>query len=227
VHTVWTDPSNSDHDKDHDDDDDSAAADDVDDDAHGAASTSTAPRASFDDDDEEDRSNPIHDEDDDNSQKQESNVGSWVRKSGKKKQRQRAWDDFFQLLLQYRLEHNGDLDVPQIYEATKNDGTKVKLGRWVHKQRQHLRLKPDSERSQKLKRIGFLRASPRNSRRRYSNNIAILRKRTLPLALQKGSAGKTITAPARKNGSSSPTFADDANRLVLVENGQCIEEMDL
>jgi hypothetical protein len=38
--------------------------------------------------------------------------------------RQLAWDNFYQLLLEYQLDHDGDLDVPQKYE-TKN-GYKVR-----------------------------------------------------------------------------------------------------
>ena len=64
-----------------------------------------------DDDDDDD------DHDDDVACSKKKQAPQRVTSIAYTEQRERAWDNFYQLLLEYQLEHNGDLDVPQTYET--------------------------------------------------------------------------------------------------------------
>jgi hypothetical protein len=79
-------------------------------------------------DDSDDEIHPGDDDEaDNNNKKQEPSQATPATNKKKQQQHQpqrQAWDNFYQLLLLYQLEHDGDLDVPQKYE-TKN-GFKVR-----------------------------------------------------------------------------------------------------
>jgi len=46
-----------------------------------------------------------------------------------------GWEERYELLLQYAKQHQGDCNVPSSYRCRLPDGTEVKLGAWLYRQR--------------------------------------------------------------------------------------------